>query len=298
MRKSNKSNRLKMFLIGFLSVFMVAFFSTGSYSQTLTTDNSDYSPGSTVYLTGTGFGANETVTLQVTHNPTCCDDVSNPDHWAWDITADGSGNFDASWACNEDELGASLIATANGQTSGAYAQALFTDGDVFTIPTANISTCDDGSGNHINFAISGAGFTRTNGSTVTNCSVNLTYKVGVTTVTPGSYSFPVGVATTLSITAQTVTGCVVPPVSKTVTEIITVFALSSFDTTVVACGSFNWANGDHNTYTSSGTYSFNVTPSTANGCLTVKNLHLTINSIPSTPTIVVTDNCDGSSDLS
>src|SRR5437764_1397763 len=122
-------------------LFFITLFSLAASAQTLTTDALDYPPGSTVTITGTGYQANEAVTMRVTHNPTCCDDSSAADHQPWYITADADGNFVTTWWCpaDLDEGGAYLIATANGQASALYAQALFTD--AFSI-TANSVTAN------------------------------------------------------------------------------------------------------------------------------------------------------------
>src|SRR6266496_3696574 len=59
----------------------------------VTTDASDYPPGSTVYITGAGFAPGETVTCQVLHSPTGSDDLTSPAHQPWTVTADADGNF-------------------------------------------------------------------------------------------------------------------------------------------------------------------------------------------------------------
>src|SRR5262249_2859154 len=106
---------------------------TTASAQTLTTDHPDYSPGSTVIITGTGFQPGETVSVQVTHNPTCCDDSTAPEHQPWFVTADASGNFVTTWLIPFalDEGGAPLIATAIGQSSNLTASAPFTDSNYF-----------------------------------------------------------------------------------------------------------------------------------------------------------------------
>src|SRR5258706_16136196 len=56
-----RSVRYVLTLIFLTSMGMV------SYGQTLTTDSADYHPGSTCTITGSGFWANESVSLQVHH---------------------------------------------------------------------------------------------------------------------------------------------------------------------------------------------------------------------------------------
>ena len=56
-----------MCFMSFILTFLLIIFSLSAIAQTLTTDSADYQPGSTVTITGSGFDANETVTLQVLH---------------------------------------------------------------------------------------------------------------------------------------------------------------------------------------------------------------------------------------
>jgi hypothetical protein len=112
----------------FLLFSLVLLFALSANAQTITTDFGDYPPGSTVTITGTGWTSGEVVTVRVTHNPLSLDDSAS-EHQPWQIIADASGNFTTSWyvPTDGDELGASLIATADGEGSGAHAEALFTD---------------------------------------------------------------------------------------------------------------------------------------------------------------------------
>jgi len=96
---------------------------------TVTTDQSDYPPGGTVYITGSGFAPGETVTNQVLHIPDIADNVTSPAHQPWTVTADENGNFSTTWyvPLDQDEAGATLQLTATGKTSGLTAQTTFTD---------------------------------------------------------------------------------------------------------------------------------------------------------------------------
>src|SRR5438034_2581327 len=96
---------------------------------TVTTDKADYAPGSTVFITGTGFGANDLVTLQVLHADKSGDNDTSGAHASWNVAADGNGNFQAIWLvpADEDELGATLQLTAVGSPSGLIATTTFTD---------------------------------------------------------------------------------------------------------------------------------------------------------------------------
>ena len=90
---------------------------------TLTTNLDDYPPYSYVYIDGTGFEPGETVNmivLQLSPNPAS--------YQPWDVVADENGNISTSWYIFSEELvGATMQATATGQTSGLTASATFTD---------------------------------------------------------------------------------------------------------------------------------------------------------------------------
>src|SRR5229473_2768224 len=90
-----------------------------SSGPTVSTDQSDYPPGSTVYITGAGFAPGETVQCQVLHSPTGGDDATSPAHQPWTTIADDSGNIATSWyiPLAEDELNSTLQLTAIGRTS-------------------------------------------------------------------------------------------------------------------------------------------------------------------------------------
>src|ERR1043166_9370328 len=98
-------------------------------SAFVTTDQLDYPPGSTVYITGSGFSPGETVQCQVLTLTQPNDDATSPAHQPWTTTADDSGNINTTWLvpADQDELGATLQLTATGQTSGLIAQTTFTD---------------------------------------------------------------------------------------------------------------------------------------------------------------------------
>src|SRR5882724_10361854 len=106
------------------------FFVNAALGQaTVTTDRLDYPPGDTVIITGSGFTPGETVTLQVLHDPTGGDDSTSAAHQPFTIIADSLGNINSYWEVplDEDELGATLKLTADGQTSLLHAETTFTD---------------------------------------------------------------------------------------------------------------------------------------------------------------------------
>src|ERR1051325_9198672 len=118
-----------VFIKSVIIICFLSFISAKAFSQAFVhTDQQDYAPGSTVYITGSGFNANETVTLQVLHVGDGDDEMS-ASHQPWTITADAGGNINATWLvpADEDEVGATLQLTATGQTSGSIAQVTFTD---------------------------------------------------------------------------------------------------------------------------------------------------------------------------
>ena len=90
------------------------------------TDKTDYSPGTLAVFSGSGFQAGETISLQVVHADGRPD--TGDDHGQWTTVADATGAFQTQWhVCEDDCLGSTLLATANGLTSGLTAKALFTD---------------------------------------------------------------------------------------------------------------------------------------------------------------------------
>jgi hypothetical protein len=109
-----------------LSVICSALAATGASAQTLTSDAADYPPGAEAQLTGAGFAANEAVAVQVVHADGGLS--SGADHEPWIVTADDQGGFVTWWhVCEDDCVGQTLLATADGET-GTHAQTTFTDG--------------------------------------------------------------------------------------------------------------------------------------------------------------------------
>jgi hypothetical protein len=96
---------------------------------TLTSDQPDYAPGTTAVLTGSGFVPGENVTLQVVHadgTPS-----TGSDHNPWTVATNDSGSFVTTWhVCEDDCVGATLLAKADGASSGLHAQATFTDNHI------------------------------------------------------------------------------------------------------------------------------------------------------------------------
>ena len=89
----------------------------------VTTDKDDYAPGTPVIITGSGFGANETVTLLFHEDPSLEADFTHT------ATTDANGAFTYSgFSPDTFDVDIRFILKATGGTSGRQAQTTFTDG--------------------------------------------------------------------------------------------------------------------------------------------------------------------------
>ncbi|MGN6341913.1 MAG: beta strand repeat-containing protein [Ginsengibacter sp.] len=138
---------MRLFLRSLLfTFFAITLNSVTTFSQTPTikTDQLDYPPGSTVIITGAGWQPEETVTLQVLHEGETGDNEISGAHAPFTAIADGSGNISSTWTVpyDEDELGATLLLTAVGGSSGLTAQWTFTDAlpDITASPASGSSS--------------------------------------------------------------------------------------------------------------------------------------------------------------
>src|ERR1043165_7912591 len=87
-----------------LAFILFVLTSSFAFGQTaVSTDFSDYAPGETVNITGTGFSPGETVTLQVLHVGETGDNATSGAHAPWSVVADDNGNFTATWTVPLDE---------------------------------------------------------------------------------------------------------------------------------------------------------------------------------------------------
>src|SRR5258705_13947044 len=79
--------------------FLFLFVTNAVLAQTatITTDLPDYTPGSTVIITGTGWQPGETVTLQVLHHLANGDNDMSPVHQPFTTIADANGNVNSTW---------------------------------------------------------------------------------------------------------------------------------------------------------------------------------------------------------
>src|SRR5262249_3295812 len=98
----------------------------GGSGRTFAADKPDYRPRETWPLTGTGWGAGDTVTITVHEDP----QWSNPDR-AVRAVADANGNLRShDFIVQPRDFGVTFTATAVGNPSGLIAQDTFTDGTV------------------------------------------------------------------------------------------------------------------------------------------------------------------------
>jgi hypothetical protein len=126
-----------------LTLFTITLTSVNVFSQTATivTDQPDYAPLSQAVFTGSGFQANESVTLKVKNMTQPCNTVSaDSSYLPWTVTTDGAGGFVTNWTvCNC--AGDSLKLIAKGQTSGLVAIVKFSDAGSYSYsPTSGSIT--------------------------------------------------------------------------------------------------------------------------------------------------------------
>jgi MBG domain-containing protein/Kelch motif protein/galactose oxidase-like protein len=93
-----------------------------SSPASVTTDKTDYAPGTIVTITGKGFQPNEDVAMALHERPDAYPD------FAFTATADNQGNFIfMQFAPQSIDVGRTFTLTAIGQSSGFTAQTAFTD---------------------------------------------------------------------------------------------------------------------------------------------------------------------------
>ena len=118
-----------------LVYFMAAAFALVCAGQvfgpaSVTTDQSDYPPGYTATINGSGFQPGETVELQGLR--TDLPENSGPEHAPLLVMNDASGNFQTTWYVTLAEAGATLQLTATGVSSGLSARWTFSDASITT----------------------------------------------------------------------------------------------------------------------------------------------------------------------
>ncbi|MSR63205.1 MAG: HYR domain-containing protein [Planctomycetes bacterium] len=166
-------------LLGTVGLAALAAGASASAQAVLVSDQADYQPGTTATLSGAGFAADESVRMLVVHadgSPS-----TGADHDPWDVTADSTGAFTTTWhVCEDDCVGETLVATADGQSSGLHAEITFTDavGTGYITVTSSTSCVDStdpagaGPGNWEvvqggSYTMTIAGVTECTGSTIT-----------------------------------------------------------------------------------------------------------------------------------
>jgi hypothetical protein len=110
-------------------VAMTAFFTMAMYSAvalasgspSIASDQPDYSPGSVVTLTGSGWAGDTSVQLNVN------DDLGKTWSWSDTVTPDANGDFTDTLTLSTNFV-AQYTVTATGSPSGAVATTTFTDG--------------------------------------------------------------------------------------------------------------------------------------------------------------------------
>jgi hypothetical protein len=111
----------KLFYVFVIAVFLVPL---SGMAADLTTDSTLYPPGDIVLISGSGYGPNEVVTLQVAHlnGAPLEGDAGQP----WDVTADEYGSITSSWITpfNEQPVD-TLNLSGLGDPSGEEGDAVF-----------------------------------------------------------------------------------------------------------------------------------------------------------------------------
>ena len=192
--------RLKsMLLLPMLFLLLMAMSNNGK-AQTVKTDKLDYAPGDPVIITGTGWHANEEVSLMVM-NLTYDGLNMLPHYGEWFVTADSNGDISSWWDVTIDELNTELVLTALGQSSGYKEQVFFTDAP--SLSSISTNTGPTTGGNTVtltgNGFVDGATFTVTFGT----LSVEGTRPAGndnkhLTAIVPAQSAGTVNVTVTVS----------------------------------------------------------------------------------------------------
>jgi len=117
-------------LFGAASLAALLSGAAASAQASLISDQADYAPGSVAVLSGSGFQPGESVRMQVLHADGAPSGGADHDPWFTD-PADANGQFVTTWhVCEDDCVGATLLASADGQDSGLHAEATFTDANL------------------------------------------------------------------------------------------------------------------------------------------------------------------------
>jgi hypothetical protein len=91
----------------------------------ITTDKDDYAPGDTVWFTGAGWQAADTLDIVLTDDP-----LSHPPH-TWSVETDSLGGFrDSTYIVDTGDLGVTFTLTATSRATGRELTVVFTDGNL------------------------------------------------------------------------------------------------------------------------------------------------------------------------
>jgi len=107
-------------------------FTATESEATVTTDKLDYLPGEIVYISGAGWLPGETVKLSLVIDRVPVGD-DQTDSIELTAVANAEGNISAEYLVVQEDLDATFVLTAVGQTSGQTAQTTFTDASPGTL---------------------------------------------------------------------------------------------------------------------------------------------------------------------
>jgi len=123
---------------------------THEAGMTITTDKDDYAPGDTVWFTGTGWPANDTLDIVLT------DDPATHDPHKWPIPTRADGTFrDSTYVVDVGDVGVTFTLTATSRATGKSLAVQFTDAELvtaeLTVPVNDVTVTQ---GTTANFTIS------------------------------------------------------------------------------------------------------------------------------------------------
>jgi hypothetical protein len=119
---------------GYFQISTAAALYRAGDGASVTTDKTDYQPGETVIITGSGWAAGETVRLSIHQESSESSDTNLA------AVADDNGNIlNREFGAKKEHYGASFTLTATGLASGRTATATFTDGPVMSYAPPNTS---------------------------------------------------------------------------------------------------------------------------------------------------------------
>jgi uncharacterized repeat protein (TIGR01451 family) len=91
----------------------------------ITTDKDDYAPGDTVWFTGAGWPANDTLNILLEDEP-----ATHEPH-AWSVMVEEDGAFrDSTYVVDVEDVGVTFTLTATSRATGRWLKVQFTDGNV------------------------------------------------------------------------------------------------------------------------------------------------------------------------